>query len=241
MYEGIALSKRTRFIINHVNYEQSWHNEKIRVLDIGCGTGSISTHLGELGCNVTGVDLDFNSVEECKRNNRLSNVDFLVQNAESMDLENKYDVVICSEIIEHTEHPDLIIKSIRRHLNKDGVGIISIPNGYCLWETVVSRFIQKSKIVGWLYHSPRLFKKLTGASTPFYSNNAFCFHINFFSYNRFKKLLLDNGFKIRLVKHSDLGIFPEWKGFRIFKKAECKIADYVPHFMAGGWLMVIEK
>lgn len=237
IYKGVALEKRTRQVELHIAEDLSAES----VLDIGCGTGSVATELGKAGYDVTAVDLDLKSIDECKQNNRLTNVEFLLQNAETMDLEKKFDVVIACEIIEHSEYPDLVVKSIRRHLNKNGIAIVSVPNGYCLWEIVVSRFLQKSKLVAKFYRSPRIFKKMTGATTPFYSNNAFCFHINFFSYGRFKKLLHDEGFKILHVDHSDLGIFPEWKGFRLFKKVECKIADYVPHVLAGGWLMVIEK
>ena len=237
IYKGVALEKRTQFIIKEISLDLSAES----ILDIGCGTGSVATELGKSGYDVTAIDLDLKSIDECKQNNRLDNVEFLLQNAETMDLEKKFDVIIACEIIEHSQHPDLVVKSIRRHLNKDGIAIVSVPNGYSPWEIVVSRFLQKSKLVAKFYRSPRLFKKMTGASTPFYSNNAFCFHINFFSYGRFKKLLQNNGFKIMYVNHSDLGIFPEWKGFRVFKKVECKIADYVPHVLAGGWLMVIEK
>lgn len=241
VYEGVALQKRTDFIIRQINQESLKHKSILTILDIGCGTGSISQHLGFLRYKVLATDLDDKSIAECKLNNKYQNVEFIVADAKTMGLNKKFDVIITSEIIEHVEHPELVVKNMKRHLNEDGIWLVSIPNGYCLWEIVVSRFIQKNGLVNWLYNSPKLMKKITGTNTPFYSNNAFCFHVNFFTYGKFRELIENNGFKIITVKHSDLGILPEWKSFRWLKKIECGIANIVPHFMAGGWLMVIKN
>ena len=70
-YEGVALEKRTKFIVSNVIDEK--HTD-LSILDIGCGNGSISSYLGALGYNVTGIDLDVNTVLECDRQNRFSNV-----------------------------------------------------------------------------------------------------------------------------------------------------------------------
>ncbi len=156
-------------------------------------------------------------------------------------MKREFDVVIASEVIEHVSHPELLLQTMDKHISEDGIGIISIPNGYCLWELVVSRFIQKGKLVSWLYKSPRLHRILTGGETPFYSKNVFCFHSHFFSFSRLKELLTSNSFKLSLIRHSDLGILPEWSWLRFLKRIECKLADYVPHSLAGGWLLVMEK
>ena len=240
-YEGAALTKRATFMAQQVKSLADKNHGALTILDIGCGTGAIPFRLGALGYRVTGSDLDAESIASCNEKNKQPNVDFIVGDAKTMDLKRKFDVVIASEVIEHVPQPELLIKTMYRHLADGGIGIISIPNGYCLWEIVVSRFLQKGRLVSWLYRSPRLHKSLTGSDSPFYSKNVFCFHENFFSYGGFKKLVESNGFKIMLVRHSDLGILPEWSSMKILKKLECKIADYVPHALAGGWLLVTER
>lgn len=233
-YEGIALNKRTQWIVDVLGK----HNT---VLDIGCGTGSISQHLGAMGYEVTGVDLDDDTIKECKKNNAYNNVKYVLGDGEKLNLPHKYDALITAEVIEHTIHPKGMIDTVSKYLNDDGIWIATIPNGYCLWELLVSRFIQKTRFTSWLYNSPHLYTKLTGSTTPFYSRNQTCLHINFYSFWRFKRLVENNGFKIISINHTDLGILPEWNSLRILKNIECKLADYVPHFMAGGWMMVIKK
>jgi 2-polyprenyl-3-methyl-5-hydroxy-6-metoxy-1,4-benzoquinol methylase len=241
-YVGAALAKRAKFMAEQVKKQAAIRRkDMISVLDLGCGLGNIPFLLGSMGYNVLGIDLDENSIASCNDRNCFPNVRFAVGNAENMELSESFNVVIASEVIEHVQHPDMVIKTMRRHLKEEGVGIISIPNGYCLWELVVSRFIQKGKLVSWLYKSPRLHKILTGGETPFYSKNIFCFHSHFFSFGKLKKLLKETGFKLKLVRNSDLGILPEWSWLRFLKKIECKLADYVPHSLAGGWLLVIRK
>jgi len=185
--------------------------------------------------------LDRETISTCNKESQFPNVTLLVADGETLELPQKFDVVIASEVIEHVPHPELLVQTMGKHLVEDGIGIISIPNGYCLWELVVSRFLHRTKLVSWLYKSPRLHKALTGGDSPFYSKNVFCFHSHFFSFSRLKKLLADGGFQIALVRHSDLGVLPEWSWVRFLKMIECKIADYVPHSLAGGWLLVIEK
>jgi SAM-dependent methyltransferase len=241
-YEGAALLKRTDFIVKQtLACSQRKQNGQLRVLDIGCGTGGITLSLGAQGHTVVGVDVDPGSISFCNRRNSLPNVSFQVWDKDKPDLHQKFDVVIASEVLEHTEHPEMLVQAIDRHLKEDGTGILSVPNGYCLWELIVSRFIQKSRLVSLLYRSPRAHKILTGGDTPFYSMNVFCFHSHFFSFGRLKRLLADAGFKISLVRHSDLGIAPEWFLFRGLKRIECKIADFAPHNLAGGWLLVIRR
>jgi len=241
-YNGAALTKRASFIAGQVRIQaQTRGNGQATVLDLGCGLGTIPFLLGSKGYTVTAVDLDAATIAACQQKNGFPHVKFVTGNAENIDLGQKFDVVIASEVIEHVPHPGLLMETISRHLAKDGIAIISIPNGYCLWETVVSRFVQKGRLVSWLYKSPRLHKALTGSETPFYSKNVLCFHAHFFSFGRLEKLLAEHGFKISSVRHSDLGVLPEWWWLRALKRVECRLADYVPHSLAGGWLLVIRR
>ena len=77
------------------------------------GRGETGKHLRELGYKVIGVDFDRTSIESCKKDNKYSNVEFQVGNAESLQMAEKYDVVIMTEILEHMEHPELGVDSVK--------------------------------------------------------------------------------------------------------------------------------
>jgi ubiquinone biosynthesis O-methyltransferase len=239
--KNVVINKRINFIVDQLMKRDAKNGRTSSVLDLGCGIGINTVAVASLGCKVTAVDIDVESINYCEKHNRQPNVKYVVGNAETIDLGEKFDVILTSEVIEHVSHPELLLKNVAKHLRPDGIGIISIPNGYCLWELVVSRFLHKTNIVTWLYKSPKIYKKLTGSETPFMSKNVTSLHENFFTYGKLKRLLEREGFVILRTKHASLGILPEWDFFSSLKKIECKIADYVPHNLAGGWLLVVER
>jgi 2-polyprenyl-3-methyl-5-hydroxy-6-metoxy-1,4-benzoquinol methylase len=241
-YKDPTSLKRLKLIIEQVlEHSERKQGSKIRVLDLGCGIGSIILPIAALGYEAIGVDIDENSIALCTEKNIFPGLTFKVGDAETLDLGQKFDVVIASEVIEHVPHPELLLRTVARHLAEDGIAVLSLPNGYSLWELIIARFIQKSRLVSKLYKSPKLYKSLTGADTPFHSRNVSCFHSHFFSFGRLKKMITRNGFQILFVRHFAMGIFPEWAVFNPFKKLECKVADFVPHALAGGWLLVVAQ
>ena len=42
----------------------------------------------------------------------------------------KFDVIICSEVLEHLEDPTIILKKLNKSLYTDGILLGSVPNGY---------------------------------------------------------------------------------------------------------------
>jgi len=42
--------------------------------------------------------------------------------------QDKYDVVVCGELIEHLENPGLALEGIKNYLNREGILIITTPN-----------------------------------------------------------------------------------------------------------------
>jgi 2-polyprenyl-3-methyl-5-hydroxy-6-metoxy-1,4-benzoquinol methylase len=56
-------------------------------------------------------------------------------NAETMDLGRRFDTIVAGELIEHLENPGLFLRNMQRHLNEDGVLIISTPNPFYQGQT----------------------------------------------------------------------------------------------------------
>ncbi len=115
-----------------------FHNEKIRqiirligntskkkVLDVGCGDGFL---LEKLGGKLFGVDVSSFRVKNAIK--RLgSRAIILKANAKRLPFkDNFFDVVICSQVLEHIPNPQLVAREILRVTRKGGVIIITVPN-----------------------------------------------------------------------------------------------------------------
>lgn len=235
--------KRIKLIVEEViTYAEQRQANQLKILELGCGIGAISLPLSYLGHRVIGVDIDHESISVCNNKNTFPNANFLVGNAETLDLGEKFDVVISSEVLEHSLRPDLILQTIGRHLVDGGIGIVSVPNGYCLSEIVFSRLFQRLGIHTLFHKLPnRIYTFLTGSPTPYCSMNVSCHHVQFFSFSKIKSLLNRCGFQVLLVLNLDLGLLLDWSWLGYLKRIECRVADFVSHQLAGGWVFVIKR
>ncbi|MCH9052465.1 MAG: class I SAM-dependent methyltransferase, partial [Proteobacteria bacterium] len=110
-------------------------NNGSRVLEIGAGPGSISEELKrEKQCHVTALDIDHQFVE------RLAVICDTAYQADLNDSnwpqvlenENKFDVVIAADVLEHLWDPWKTLSLIRPLIKEDGEIIISLPHvGHC--------------------------------------------------------------------------------------------------------------
>lgn len=101
------------------------HGRQLKVLDFGCGTGKYLELFAEMGCDVTGVDINPDYVARAKERGQpaLTVNDFL--GATGL----RYDVVFLSHLIEHVD-PDGLVGLIPRlcdTLDEGGHLIIITP------------------------------------------------------------------------------------------------------------------
>jgi SAM-dependent methyltransferase len=109
---------------------------RLDILDYGCGTGDLLTApLAALGHSMLGVDLHPESIADAQRRFghpllqfRAADLDRLIGEALS------YDVVICSEVLEHVDDPEGFLVKLRALTRMDGAVIITTPNGYGSYE-----------------------------------------------------------------------------------------------------------
>lgn len=125
----------------------------VKTLDIGCNEGFIIFRLQNTfgrkhNLQFIGVDLQSEPIDFANIKNEfwgLKNCAFRVMDANSLEFEdNQFDIVICSEVIEHLENPDIALGKIYRVLKKNGLAIITTPNkeGGILFKVV--KFIKDS-------------------------------------------------------------------------------------------------
>ncbi|ODS40492.1 hypothetical protein BEH94_06710 [Candidatus Altiarchaeales archaeon WOR_SM1_SCG] len=97
-------------------------------LDYGCGWGQFSKFMREKGCKVDGIDLSQNAINIANLvYSGDENLKFEVKNIREIK-DEKYDVVVSNEVIEHTHNPGNYVKECNRVLRDGGILIISLPN-----------------------------------------------------------------------------------------------------------------
>lgn len=104
-----------------------------RVLDVGCGAGSLGASIKERWSNafVVGIDNDPALVEQAaKRLDEAHQADLnSIDPFELLDPEDEgFDVIIFADILEHLLDPQKLLRSARRHLASQGCIITSLPN-----------------------------------------------------------------------------------------------------------------
>ena len=104
-----------------------------RALDVGCGTGRISILLAKRGFKVDAVDIEPKVIDIAKKLASEANVDvnFSISDfAQKTDPNEKelYDLIVCSEVLEHVENYKNIIRNMYNWLKRDGILIITVPH-----------------------------------------------------------------------------------------------------------------
>ncbi len=104
-----------------------------RVLDVGCGAGSLGASIKERWNNasVVGVDNDPALVAQAaKRLDEVYQADLnSIDPFERLDPEGEgFDVIIFADILEHLLDPQELLRLARKHLASQGCVITSLPN-----------------------------------------------------------------------------------------------------------------
>ena len=98
-----------------------------RLLDVGCGVGTISLELQNRGFEVYGIDFSAVAIEKAREkdiNAVLCDVD-----ADGIPFEDCYfDVAWAGDIVEHVFDPIFLLEEISRVLKPTGKVLISTPN-----------------------------------------------------------------------------------------------------------------
>jgi ubiquinone/menaquinone biosynthesis C-methylase UbiE len=103
-----------------------------RVLDVGCGSGTIVKRLLKKGKNVIGVDIGKKFLSFCQSS--YGNATFCAADAQHLPFsDNSFDTIVCSEVIEHLNKPEKSLKEFERILHPNGELVITTPNISVRW------------------------------------------------------------------------------------------------------------
>jgi methionine biosynthesis protein MetW len=111
-----------------------------RLLDVGCGIGTISVELQRKGFQVTGVDFSEVAISKCLE----KGLDAILSDLDRDGLQfpdNSFDIVWAGDVVEHVFDPIFLLEEIYRVLKSDGYLILSTPNDFNLhsrWRIFIS-------------------------------------------------------------------------------------------------------
>lgn len=106
------------------------YKKKGRILDIGCGDGSLLKFLKESGWQTYGVELQDSS--SLYAQNVLGLNVFSGRFEEANYPEDSFDVITLFHVLEHLPNPSGTLKKARMLLRKDGFLLIAVPNFHSL-------------------------------------------------------------------------------------------------------------
>jgi len=101
-----------------------WKNKK--VLEVGCGLGTVGINFALNGADYTGVELSKESLEIAKKRFEVYNQSgkFYLGNAEELSsfvhIET-YDLIYSFGVIHHSPHPEKIVSEIKKYMNENSV------------------------------------------------------------------------------------------------------------------------
>lgn len=100
------------------------------VLDVGCGNGELLVMLREAFPGVSrlaGIDLSPDQVERNRR--RLQDSEFFAMDIQREALDRTFDVVVCSEVIEHLDDQKSATMNLARMVAPGGRLLVTCPTG----------------------------------------------------------------------------------------------------------------
>jgi len=83
------------------------------VLDIGCGNGALAYSIAKTtNANVIGIDINPKTIEKAKVLHSHKNVQYVTGDATKKTIENNFDVVVLSNVLEHIEQRVSFLKDL---------------------------------------------------------------------------------------------------------------------------------
>jgi len=150
-----------------------------RILEIGCGIGTVVFELNKQGYDITGTDISTEAIAYGLK--KYGDIHLEVQAAEALGYEDEsFDVVLSFDLFEHIALIDKHISEVSRVLRKDGYYLFQTPNKYSnvIFET--------------LYHKSLIWRRA---------------HPSLHTPGRLKKRLSGHGFEIKFVKMNPVNEF----------------------------------
>jgi 2-polyprenyl-3-methyl-5-hydroxy-6-metoxy-1,4-benzoquinol methylase len=220
----------------------------LKVLDVGCGNGSVSFPITSLGHYLLGIDISSESIACANSRNTFPQARFIVHNLVKQPLFEKFDFIICSEVLEHLMEPGPLIWAMAGVLESGGFLLITVLNGYGPRETL-GRFedcLRRHPALQPLVERFRQLLQMSSASEKYrmHTSNPDQSHIQKFTPGEIRHLIEASGLLVIDWINSFLllSLFGKAKaGTNVIARLDSWLADFSPKICVSGWYIVTQK
>lgn len=229
-YERKVDFKKLKFIYNGIRRyltDSSISPDALKILEVGCGDGSITMPLSAIAGSVTALDIDDRLIANLREDIKARNIDNIAiscANAYHFAIPDTFHIIITSEVLEHVDYPARIISNLKDHLTPGGYFIVTVPNGYGPWEM-----------------ANRIKFKLFTEYAPY--RECGHQHVQFFTVGTIIKLFSDSHLTLIDFGKSDVfsGISYRTSKTRIIADTDLVLADLLPGWMSSGWYFIFKN
>jgi methionine biosynthesis protein MetW len=134
------MKERELIILNNIAIDK-------KVLDIGCGNSRLPVELKEKGIDIKVADISEEVLRGFQKYN-ISSLQIDLEKIDSLKLDGKFDVIILSEVLEHTKNPEEIIGELKKYTKNF---IITVPNS-AFYRYRIGLFFGGRFFTQWVYH-----------------------------------------------------------------------------------------
>ena len=132
LFNPVRIAFIKKKLISHfgLNSDSLKPLNKLKILDIGCGGGLLCEPLYRLGAKITGIDPSNNNIKVAKLHSKEMNlnIEYIRCSPENLNLENKFDVILNMEVVEHVSNINLFLKNCSNLIKKNGIMFVATIN-----------------------------------------------------------------------------------------------------------------
>lgn len=237
----------------------------LTILDYGCGTGDqLTAPLARKGHLIVGADLHAPSIAQARERYAMPNLTFELADLDALRASGRtFDVIICSEVLEHVADPRAFLAALRSMLRDDGALVLTTPNGYGSfeWLSSLERGLRRSGVHAMLRSSfwiartamrrlrglppsTRPLENITETEVGFLNIDSG--HVQFFSVGRLESLFSGAGFAVADRRARTLlcgpyvdvllAMMPKRERWYAWNGAA---ADRLPFAIAADWMFLL--
>jgi SAM-dependent methyltransferase len=114
---------------------QRFGDRKITILDAGTGYGQYAYFMSKAlePCEIEAIDIKTDWIADCKNffeNRKINNVKFSVEDLTQINYSEKFDLILCVDVMEHIPDDVAVFKNFFKALKPNGFLIINTPSVY---------------------------------------------------------------------------------------------------------------